>query len=551
MALSVRQTSAALPILRGLLAEWKQERVSDTDLDDFGPIEDKDVIVAFRTRPPLEGETAVFDPSQVADEQDEDSTPEAPTAEFLAGVTVTSARPGVMYTHVPSSSWKGHAFAHKAFQADLCFDANTSNDDVYGRSIVDTKMLELALNGGVACVLAYGQTSTGKTYTIEALEHRIARDLFPLAERLGDTFKQAHGDKSDAPVFEFTVTFLELLGKIAVDLASGNDEGQRTRVDIMEDKLGAVRPLLDATTVTNPEELEALITQCLAHRRTSPTHRNSRSSRSHAILSITVRNRLMRHLEDGQILLVDLAGSERYTDAKLHSRERLDENKETNKSLMALKDCVQARARAAESGAFVHIPYRGNKLTLLLKALFDLDSRQPTRTLVIAHVSPHVQDAAHSANTLSYAAPFRSAAPAYQPTTTVDEKDPRTWDHAFAVSWLERGLRVELAKVLPGKKAPDVLPVDLARFLPAPLGGLQLCKMYGAEWVRSMLAARVDGATVSSDRMEKAAFSVYVVLSERLRLARTAGKRDVFKSGGGRESYHDRMRQFSDRPAQG
>ena len=66
-------------------------------------------------------------------------------------------------------------------------------------------------------------------------------------------------------------------------------------------------------------------------------------------------------------LFCSLAGSERYTDTKLHSRERLEENKETNKSLMALKDCVRARARAAESGTFVHIPYRANRLTLLLK----------------------------------------------------------------------------------------------------------------------------------------------------------------------------------------
>lgn len=45
----------------------------------------------------------------------------------------------------------------------------------------------------------------------------------------------------------------------------------------------------------------------------------------------------------------------------------MDESRETNKSLMALKDCVRARARAAESGAFVHVPYRANRLTLLLK----------------------------------------------------------------------------------------------------------------------------------------------------------------------------------------
>ncbi|KZV95916.1 P-loop containing nucleoside triphosphate hydrolase protein [Exidia glandulosa HHB12029] len=152
----------------------------------------------------------------------------------------------------------------------------------------------------------------------------------------------------------------------------------RKKVNIMEDK--------------SPDELQALITRCLSHRRLSATLKNPRSSRSHAMLTIWVKNRILPQLDDG------LAGSEGYDDAKHPMRQLMDESRETNKSLMALKDCVRARARATEADTFVHVPYRTNKLTLLLKTLFDLESRQQPRTLVIAQVSPHMRDAHHSAS---------------------------------------------------------------------------------------------------------------------------------------------------------
>ena len=63
-----------------------------------------------------------------------------------------------------------------------------------------------------------------------------------------------------------------------------------------------------------------------------------------------------------------MAGSERYEDSKAHDKQRMEESKENNKTLMALKDCVRAKAKAVvQEEGFVHIPFRSNKLTLLLK----------------------------------------------------------------------------------------------------------------------------------------------------------------------------------------
>ena len=62
-----------------------------------------------------------------------------------------------------------------------------------------------------------------------------------------------------------------------------------------------------------------------------------------------------------------LAGSERYEDSKAPNKAQMDESRENNKSLMNLKECVKAKAKMAQEDGFVHIPWRSNKLTMLLK----------------------------------------------------------------------------------------------------------------------------------------------------------------------------------------
>ena len=120
----------------------------------------------------------------------------------------------------------------KTFESDLAFGPDVGNDEVYARTVRATDMLTLVLNGGVGCVLAYGQTGAGKTHTMEAIEARVARDLFPLAEEMSKKFLEssgmtAGGDKES--VFEISVSFLELLNKKATDLLDvQQQEGEDT-----------------------------------------------------------------------------------------------------------------------------------------------------------------------------------------------------------------------------------------------------------------------------------------------------------------------------------
>lgn len=97
----------------------------------------------------------------------------------------------------------------------------------------------------------------------------------------------------------------------------------------------------------------------------------------------------------GKLSLVDLAGSERGADTKSHNRQRRTESSEINKSLLALKECI----RALDSSNS-HVPYRGSKLTLILKDCF---TSSLARTTMITTVSPGSASADHTVNTLRYA----------------------------------------------------------------------------------------------------------------------------------------------------
>lgn len=99
------------------------------------------------------------------------------------------------------------------------------------------------------------------------------------------------------------------------------------------------------------------------------------------------------------ITIVDLAGSERAATATANvdpARQR--EAIETNKSLAALKDCIRARLLEAD-----HVPWRANKLTMVLQRAFAGEAE----LVVLACVSPSVVDAEDTLGTLNYVTPFR------------------------------------------------------------------------------------------------------------------------------------------------
>ncbi len=120
---------------------------------------------------------------------------------------------------------------------------------------------------------------------------------------------------------------------------------------------------------------------------------NSNSSRSHAILQITLRNGKTGK-KHGKMSFIDLAGSERGADVKQSTKQTRQDGAEINKSLLALKECIRALDLERK-----HLPFRGSKLTLVLKDSF----MGKCQSVMIGNISPADDSTENTLNTLRYA----------------------------------------------------------------------------------------------------------------------------------------------------
>lgn len=220
---------------------------------------------------------------------------------------------------------------------------------------------------------------------------------------------------------------------------------ERNAINILEDPFGAMQlvGVLEKNPATS-EEFLSIIDTAKELRSTESTTKNDQSSRSHAICRIRVINKESPNSPEGCFLLVDLAGSEASADTQHHSRERMAETREINKSLTTLKDCIRTRAlwsigRGDANQKHVHIPFRTSKLTQVLKSAFDVNNIQTCKTLVIACINPSILDVAHSKNTLRYAEMLKVPVPKAKPRP-FDERIPTTWENSHVQDWISRNV---------------------------------------------------------------------------------------------------------------
>ena len=124
---------------------------------------------------------------------------------------------------------------------------------------------------------------------------------------------------------------------------------------------------------------------------TSQTGKNTDSSRSHAILQIYV---VEKNKINGMMSFIDLAGNERGEDTKDHEAQTRHDGAEISKSLLALKECIRALDQDKK-----HVPFRGSKLTMVLKDSFV----GKCKTVMIGNISPCLANCEYTLNTLRYA----------------------------------------------------------------------------------------------------------------------------------------------------
>lgn len=285
-----------------------------------------------------------------------------------------------------------------SFEVDHSFHEDDTTEDVYSFSV--QPLVAFVAGGGRATVFAYGQTGSGKTYTMQGIQTHVVQDLFDL---LGTQAQHAR-----TRVF---VSYFEIYGGRCQDLLNN-----RQRLNVREDGSGeVVVGDLEELEADGVDSLQAIVDTGNRNRTTHATESNDESSRSHAICQIALRaadsDRLI-----GRLSLIDLAGSERGADTKSHNRQRRLEGAEINKSLLALKECI----RALDSNSS-HVPYRASKLTLVLKDSF---TRESSRTVMIANVSPAASSADHTLNTLRYADRIKERTVGGQAAARANSKSP-------------------------------------------------------------------------------------------------------------------------------
>ncbi|RYG70098.1 hypothetical protein EON64_01040 [archaeon] len=251
------------------------------------------------------------------------------------------------------------------FHYDYVFGEDTTQDYVYDR--LARPIVNEVLRGVNGTIFAYGQTGTGKTYTMGILEFvsnehagLIPRAISQIFDHVQTTLGTADCD------ITITQSFIQLYREQIQDLLAPPSAEQDSLV-IREDPVrGFYVEGLTEYMVASYRESEALLNMGLENRAIAPTLMNATSSRSHTILTLNIEQRMHSDPQNPQqfsrtvrskLLMVDLAGSERVR--RTISRDtRLSEAKSINSSLSALGNVIAALADG--SG---HIPYRDSKLT--------------------------------------------------------------------------------------------------------------------------------------------------------------------------------------------
>ncbi|CEO97869.1 hypothetical protein PBRA_005983 [Plasmodiophora brassicae] len=189
------------------------------------------------------------------------------------------------------------------------------------------------------------------------------------------------------------VSFFEIYGGKLFDLLNG-----RRQLVAREDRRQNVCIVgLQERQCSSVTSLLQIIESGTALRSTGSTGANIDSSRSHAILQIslcTTKTRTTNGRLFGRLSFIDLAGSERGVDTVNQDRRTRIEGAEINKSLLALKECIRAQDQNHK-----HTPFRGSKLTQVLKDSFVGNCR----TIMVANISPNSGSCEHTLNTLRYA----------------------------------------------------------------------------------------------------------------------------------------------------
>ncbi|XP_077351865.1 kinesin-like protein KIF11 isoform X3 [Festucalex cinctus] len=292
--------------------------------------------------------------------------------------------------------------SRKTYTFDMVFGPPAKQIDVY-RSVV-CPILDEVIMGYNCTIFAYGQTGTGKTFTMEgerSPDEQFTWEEDPLAGIIPRTLHQIFEKLSEnGTEFSVKVSLLEIYNEELFDLLSPSEDVNE-RLQLFDDprnKRGVVVKGLEEVVVHNKDEVYQILERGAAKRRTASTLLNAYSSRSHSVFSVTMHMKELtldgeELVKIGKLNLVDLAGSENIGRSGAVDK-RAREAGNINQSLLTLGRVITALVEKRP-----HVPYRESKLTRILQD--SLGGR--TKTSIIATVSPSSSNLEETLSTLEYA----------------------------------------------------------------------------------------------------------------------------------------------------
>lgn len=310
----------------------------------------------------------------------------------------------------------------KSFQFDAFFDGTTSQEDVYEQ--VARPIIDGVLDGYNGTLFAYGQTGTGKTYTMMGNSNSSGPELDSKVDERGiiprslDQIFSTMRESAEEYVYEVSMSYVQLYCELLQDLLEPDfSKTLSIRESTSSDESGSSDSGvfiqgLSSFKVTSKEECLNLLRIGHESRSVAETNMNAQSSRSHAAVVLNVerrprikmtetaadqllspKNRSAPKKTSAKLFIVDLAGSERVRTSGSTAGVRFNELKSINLSLSALGNCISSLSEKKR-----HIPFRDSKLTRLLQDSLGGNAR----TALVINISPCDADAQESLSSLSF-----------------------------------------------------------------------------------------------------------------------------------------------------
>merc|ERR1711892_76640 len=290
----------------------------------------------------------------------------------------------------------------KSYNFDKVFGPRSDQVGVY-HEVVEPVVKEV-LDGYSCTIFAYGQTGTGKTFTMEGerSDGDFTWENDPKSGIIPRTMNHLF-DALNASGNEFTVqvSLIEIYNEEIMDLLSTAQTVEKLKM--YDDTKGGIKIKgMSEVTVKNKDDIYEIMERGSLKRKVAATEMNAHSSRSHCVFQIQINMKVVQedksgigeeYIRQGKLYLVDLAGSENVgRSGAQHARAREAGN--INQSLLALGRVITGLVEGSP-----HIPYRESKLTRLLQDSLG----GPTKTSIIATISPSSCSQEETLSTLDYA----------------------------------------------------------------------------------------------------------------------------------------------------